>query len=213
MGGVTMPDTLQEQLDAFNRLRVDEGKWAARGCLFAFLGLAVAFAAGVGGCAYVAATLSRDLDFSFGGLNGEHVKPIRVPQSSCPYLRLVRETAAIAGEASGAAHSETDAIEWRRQSLVLGQKLLTFDSALRAAAAHTPMRIARQLDDVDAQVNLGVKQLTMSRTGSDWSSSTISGVMNGYSSLSYASDLTGQACGFTVAPDMSVFFDAYAPRP
>jgi hypothetical protein len=45
-------------------------------------------------------------------------------------------------------------------------------------------------------------------TGVAWFRRTFDAVTSGYFSLNDASQLTGKACGFTVAPDVSVFFNA-----
>jgi len=54
--------------------------------------------------------------------------------------------------------------------------------------------------------------LAQARTAVDWSRTTFDAVAQGYSSLSDASDLTGNACGLTIAPSSNVFFSATTPR-
>ena len=203
-----MPDSLEQQLHRFNNEPISDRKLASQGCLIFFVGFAAAVVLGFAGCAYVVATLPRNLDLGFGS----NLKPIPVSQASCPYLRLVRDTAAIAGKASGEAQQETDAITWPRDALLLAQKLTTFDVALSAAAMHTPPSLAEKLEEVRIQVNDGVQRLAGTRTGHEWSTKTFDTITKGYWSLTDASDLTGTACGFIVAPGPDVFLNPNGER-
>jgi Protein of unknown function (DUF2510) len=162
------------------------------------------FVVGFGACAFVASQLPTG-NFTFGP--PEHVNPIPVPHASCPYLRRVHDTAVVAGEASGAARNDNEASVWPIQAARLRLKLTAFDAALRAATAHTPAPIASKLGTVREQVSFGLAQLQRARTGADWSGSTFGAVAFGYVSLNNASDLTGNACGFTVAPGADVFLN------
>jgi hypothetical protein len=119
----------------------------------------------------------------------------------------VHDTAADAGRASGAVEFDSDANTWRASQFVLAGKLGTFDLALQSAAAHSPGPIAANLLYVHRQVGIGLTQLRLAQTGSDWGGRTSGAIMNGYRSLGEASDLTGGACGFTVVPSPDVFLD------
>lgn len=135
------------------------------------------------------------------------LQPIPVPMASCSYLQRVHDTADAAGRTSGTATNNTDPRTWPRRALIVAQKLAAFDQALEAAAAHTPTPIASKLTTVHDQVGVAAVQLSQGRSGRDWSARTFGSVVTGYAALSDASDLTGTACGFTVAPDASVFLN------
>ena len=176
-------------------------KRRGRGCLIALAIVMVVFGAGFGACAYVA---SRVGNIRIGSPSPP-LQAIPVSHHSCPYLRQVHDAAVVAGSASGAAVNESSPRIWRVRSRKVGWDLVLFDLALRRAALHTPARIAAKLREVHGQVAIGLRALRDARTGSAWSNSTFGAVTSGYFSLTDASQLTGDACGFTVAPDMSVF--------
>jgi hypothetical protein len=183
-----------------------------RGTLIALVITTGGFATAFTGCTYLVATWTPDLGFHFD--SRPRLKPIPVPRTACPYLRQVHDTASVAGQASGAATFDTrDGKRWSASAMLLSLKLQRFDLALRSAAPHVPTPIAARLEAVNRQVDIGVSQLPLARTGSDWSARTADAVFSGYSSLSDASDLTGNACGFTVAPSSEVFFNSFTgPR-
>jgi len=135
------------------------------------------------------------------------LRPIPVPQTSCRYLQRVHDTAVQAGQASGTTSVNTDPRTWTRQTVALGQILTAFDRALLDAAAHTPAPIATRLTTVHEQVRVGFAQLSTQRTGHDWAANTLASVVTGYAALRDASDLTGNACGITVAPDASTYLN------
>jgi hypothetical protein len=135
------------------------------------------------------------------------LKPIPVPPASCPYLQLVHDTAEAAGQASGRT-PDIDSTAWPTYAVSLRQKLEAFDLALRAAQAHTPGPIAAKLHAVDEQIGIGLANLKRAQNADEWADTTFPAIVGGYGSLLDASDLTGQACGFTVAPDAGVFMDA-----
>ena len=74
------------------------------------------------------------------------------------------------------------------------------------------MPIATKLTAVRDQVEIGIAGLSTARSGNDWAvHTTINPIASGYSSLVDASDLTGNACGFTVAPSSDAFFTYQSP--
>jgi hypothetical protein len=175
-----------------------------RGWLIALTIVMVVFGAGFGACAYIASQVGNI------NIGSPPLQPIPVSHHSCPYLRQVHDAAVVAGSASGAAMNESSPRIWHVRSRTVGWDLLLFDLSLRRAALHTPARIAAKLREVHGQVMIGLRALRNARTGSAWSNSTFDAVTSGYFSLSDASELTGNACGFTVAPDMSVFVNPAA---
>jgi hypothetical protein len=135
-GGITMPDA--------NVYRGSGEKWtppdaralkpkrSGRGWIIAAAIVISVFVAGFGACAYVGSQLNN---LSFGP---KVLTPIAVPRRSCPYLRLVRDTALQAGTASGATANIANPLAWDFYAEPLATKLRAFDLSLRLAAAHTP---------------------------------------------------------------------------
>ncbi len=177
-------------------------KRSARGWIIASIVFSV-FVAGLGACEYVG-----DRPGNLGGpIWSTAPKPIPVARRSCPYLREVHDTALQAGVASGDASNANEPRYWHLYVEALAAKLIAFDVALRTAALRTPSPIAADLRFVHSQVVVGFRALSGARTGAAWSQTTFDAVANGYLSLDDASDLTGNACGFTLAPDTSVFLN------
>ena len=154
------------------------------------------FMAGFGACAFGAYVASRS--FSIAAT----LDPIPVPYSSCPYLRGVHDTAARAGAAWATVAHEPETS--RLHAAPLARALSQFDVALRRAEPRVPAQIATKLQEVQVYVAVGRSELKRAATGSDYSNSTFGSVSSGYASLRDASDLTGSACGFVVAPDPEV---------
>jgi hypothetical protein len=165
--------------------------------VFTALVVSAIFATGFGACAYVAS----QFNFSIGP---QRLDPIAVPRTSCPYLRRVHDAAARAGAAWGATHNESDPKAWNGQAASLGRTLEAFELALRGAVPHVPAQIATNLQEVQVYVAVGRTELSRARRGIDYSARTFGTVTSGYRSLSDASDLTGNACGFTLAPNPDV---------
>jgi hypothetical protein len=141
---------------------------------------------------------------------GHGLRPIPVARASCPYLSRVHDSAARAGAASGAAMNDSYPMTWRTMRADIGGKLRAFDQDLRDATKHTPAPIATKLVAAREQVDIGIVSLSSARSGNDWSTHAAPAILGGYSSLVDASDLTGRACGFVVAPDPNVFLSSSA---
>jgi hypothetical protein len=159
--------------------------------------------------AWVAVVVTALSHLSFGPSNatfGHGLQPIPVTLATCPYLSRVHDSAVRAGAASGAAMANSDPVTWRTMRTSVGGNLRAFDQDLHNAAKRGPAPIATKLLATRAQVDLGIVSLSSARTGYDWSTPALPSIESGYSSLVDASDLTGRACGFVVAPDANVFF-------
>jgi hypothetical protein len=75
---------------------------------------------------------------------------------------------------------------------------------MKNAVPHVPEQIAMKLQAVRQQVHVGRVQLAKVKTARLYAAATFDAVSSGYASLDGASQLTGDACGFTLAPDPSV---------
>jgi hypothetical protein len=126
-------------------------------------------------------------------------------------LHRVHDTAETAGKAwgivggappSGAQLDNPKA--WPLYSTLLRGRLSTFDRAMQTAVPHIPAPIAARLQAVRQQVQVGLDRLPEVTTANDYVAQTLSAVISGYASLNDASELTGNACGFNLAPDPSV---------
>jgi hypothetical protein len=129
--------------------------------------------------------------------SADHLDPIPIPQRACPYLDAVRVTAVSAGNATSdllLEHPTPQALATFKTEYPA--KLAAFELALRAAATRSPAQLRAQLTEVAKQVAWG---RTLARDAPDvdtFASSSIGSLMSGVSALGYASDLTGNACGF-----------------
>jgi hypothetical protein len=181
-------------------------KQLGRGWLIASIVLAVVFVGGFGACAFVASRLPTNIQ-----VFGPRLKPIPVAPSSCPYLRRAHDTAEAAGKAwalvggmppSGTGLADPNA--WLLYRALLRARFAEFERAMQNAEPHVPTEIAARLHEARAQVKVGLHNLPKVTTANDYSSRTLSAVVSGYVSLTQASELTGNSCGFTLAPDPSV---------
>jgi len=200
------PGPIDRLLMAGERRAPQDPTRLRRGCLVAVIVVLVLFGSGFAACAYVVSQLPTSLQFF-----GPPLKPIPVPQSSCPHLRRVHDTAETAGRAwgivGGVPPSGTQLDNpkvWPLYVALLRTKFSEFDRAITAAVPHVPAPIGARLQEVRDQVAIGLDQLPKATTANGYASQTASAVFSGYASLSEASELTGNACGFRLAPDPSV---------
>jgi hypothetical protein len=97
-----------------------------------------------------------------------------------------------------------DPSAWPLYKTLLNGRLTDFDRAMQSAVPHVPAQIGAKLQEARAQVKIGLDELPNVPTAQEYAFHTMSAVVSGYASLSQASELTGNACGFTLAPDSSV---------
>ena len=155
-----------------------------------FVGFGIAMAA----CAHSVSELSGLLQFPAPAA----VPPVPIPQTACPYLRLV----AVAAENAGAAWHDAfqPSTGWKRFAGKLSVPLTALDTALATAAPHVPDPVARDLVAVQHDVHIGRAQLRAATSVNDYLAR--SQVLSGYGTLEHASALVGNACGFTLAPPL-----------
>ena len=168
------------------RYRRNDGKALSVGLI-----VAVSFA---GVAAVVFGVMSVDHSLNSVGSLGTTVKQIPIPAADCPYLQVVH----VAAESAGAHWG--DIIEgkrpWEPFAVQLAPKLANFESALRLATPHVPPLVATDLRKTLHQVAIG---RAVSPSASSYATE-FSAAVAGYGSLSHASDLVGNACGFILAP-------------
>jgi hypothetical protein len=128
------------------------------------------------------------------------VAPIPISQRACPYLKAVRTTADTAGRTS------MDLLEARSASRAQVElrstypnQLAALDLSVRVAAAVVPKPISAKLSDVAANVEADRKLLRATHDPAAFSSRGIDALVDGTLSLQAASDLVGNACGFTLS--------------
>ena len=203
-----MPDASEHRSDraADDALMAQDMTWRRRDLLIVIAAVLVTFGSLFGACALVIAHFNNSF-----ALLGEPVKPNPVPPSSCPYLRRVHDTATSAGKAwrlvGGAPPSGTQLDNpnaWPLYVPMLGTRFSDFDHTIEKAVPHVPAQIGTRLQDVHEQLQIGLAQLPKATTANDYATHTAGAVFDGYASLTNASDLTGNACGFTLAPAPSV---------
>jgi hypothetical protein len=137
--------------------------------------------------------------FASGDLSfGEPVDPIAIPQSSCPYLRLVSAAATNAGAPWHDAFSESTSLP--RLARDLPAPLAALDGALGAAIPNVPSPVARDLGEVRRDVQVGRVELLAATSESEYLKQ--SKVLEGYTTLVHASRLVGAACGADIAPPL-----------
>ena len=143
-------------------------------------------------------SLSRVGD-AFGSVTtSPPVQPIAIPQSACPYLRLVATAATNAGAPWHVAFEP--AADWNRFSHDLAGPLVALDDALTAAVPNVPAAVAQDLREVQRDVQRGRVQLLVASSVTDYMGQ--SNVVEGYTALGHASALVGNACGVTIAPPL-----------
>jgi hypothetical protein len=128
------------------------------------------------------------------------VKPISIPATSCPYLRVLNavEESAGAGWINALDYNTTD--QWRPFAAQLAPKLAVLETTLLVASAHVPRPVASDFADALHQVVLGRPALAASLTVNDYLSQTNDAVEAGWSDLNDAGGLIGLACGFVFSP-------------
>jgi hypothetical protein len=131
----------------------------------------------------------------------KHFTPIPVAATACPYLREVHDKADAAGETfRNVIDPQT---EWRTAAAQHAQQLAAFELTLRAAIPHVPTPVATELKTVHAKVAAGRKEIAAARSASEYLSLSSGQVFDGTVALGNASDLVGNACGFTLNPSVS----------
>jgi hypothetical protein len=180
-----------------------EGDRTARrsGAVFALSVGAVGLALFVGfGLAMAACEHSLQNAFSgFGDIGSfDSVKPIPIPPSACPYVRLTAAAAADAAKPWHVAFEPT--ADWARFSKDLTAPLANLDAALGASVPHVPELVAQDLREVQRDVEYGRVQLFSAKSVSEYMGRSM--VVEGFTALGHASALIGTACGPTLAPPL-----------
>ena len=139
---------------------------------------------------------SINLNFDIGG---PAVKPIPIPATACPYLRVVHVAASSAGVDWFTALGYNTAKQWQPFALQLEPKLTVLETSLVASIPHVPRPVARDFEDTAHQIVIG-RAPTASRNVNEYLKGTNGAVITGWSALNHASDLIGNACGFDFAP-------------
>jgi hypothetical protein len=170
------------------------------------LGRIVAIVLGVVGLALVSAVFVScvaTLDHDSGSIGSSPLQPIAIPAAACPYLRTVNATAERAGE-GWFDGTLSDPNTWRPFATQLALKLAVFELALRVAIPKVAQPVATELRKTLAEVRIGRAKLGGAISVRDYMKRTDYAVSGGYLTLSRASDLVGDACGFTLAPEIKV---------
>ncbi len=138
--------------------------------------------AGVGGCTAVVIHGIGNFDMHFGR---EKLDPIPVPPQACPYLDPVRVVVA------DLTNLWNEHLFPPREQLV--PKLDALDVVLKNAQPHVPTRIAKEFDVVLLETRVGRDELTR-----DPNAIYMDSLAKGVNALANASDLIGDACGYTL---------------
>jgi hypothetical protein len=131
------------------------------------------------------------------------VKPIPIPKSACPYLRVVNAAASDANHWDVGLNAD-DVKSWRAFGKRLAPTLVSLQSSLQLAIPHVPGPVATQLKATLHQVVIGRPPLLTTTSFTDYIDKTNGAVSAGYIDLLHASDLVGNACGFTLAPTFAL---------
>ena len=159
------------------------------------VGLVVAFSIAFAACN----NALRDTFTGFGQIGtASAVKPIPIPRSACPSLRLV--SAAAAGAASPWRDALVGSRDWKRFASAMTEPLAEFDAALGAAVPNVPDAVARDLSAVRSDVEVGRVELFDATSVTEYMNRA--DVVGGYGRLGHASALVGDACGITLAPPL-----------
>jgi hypothetical protein len=129
---------------------------------------------------------------------GADVRPIPIPPTSCPYLRLVATAAANAGAPWHDAFSGSASLA--RLERDLPAPLAALDFALGAAIPNVPAPVARDLREVRNDVQFGRVRLLAATSADEYLRE--SKVIEGYGTLVHAGRLVGAACGANIAPPL-----------
>jgi hypothetical protein len=136
-------------------------------------------------------------NFNLGPSQSESaVQPIPVPQSACPYLRLV----SVATAQAQTPWLNGSVSDWPRFSRDLSTPLASLDGALGAAIPHVPDAVARDFRDTRREVEVGRMALLAAHSLAEYLGRA--NVTGGYAALRHASELVGTTCGFQVAPSL-----------
>lgn len=126
------------------------------------------------------------------------LKPILIPTTACPYLRSVSASASTANYRAGLAAS--DGKSWRAFAEQTAPALAALQRSLELAIPHVPRPVAVQLRLTLHQVVIGRPALVTSRSSADYLDKTNGAQLIGFSALTDASSLVGNACGLTLVP-------------
>jgi hypothetical protein len=163
------------------------------------LGIVVVVGALVAGLGFAAASFDP---FGGSGLFGPPqgaLKPIPIPASACPFLRVVSATANDANHWDVGLNAD-DLKSWQAFGTQLAPTLASLETSLVVAIPHVPSPVASQLSATLRQVVIGRPKLLSTRSFSDYVQQTNGAVSTGYYHLARASELVGNACGFKLAP-------------
>jgi hypothetical protein len=160
------------------------------------IGVVVGFGIAFAACADTASHLFDGLGGSFSSPGD--VKPVPIPATACPYLRLVSASATDAGTPWHDALQEHG--DWNLLKLRLTAPLASLDNALGTAIPQVPDVVAQDLRETRRDVQIGRAELLAASSVSDYLGR--SNVIDGYQSLAHAGALVGTACGFALAPPL-----------
>ena len=129
------------------------------------------------------------------------VKPIPIPTSACPYLRLVSVSAS-AASLWDQGLTANDPTSWRVFAERMAPTLASLQRSLQLAMPHVPHPVAAKVQVALHEVVIGRPALMTSRSSGDYFyfDRTNWAPLDGYNALADASGLVGNACGFTLAP-------------
>ena len=146
------------------------------------------------GIASCMSSINFNLDFG-----APAVKPIPIPATACPYLRVVHVAASSAGAGWATALGYSNAKQWRPFARQLEPKLAILESSLVASIPHVPRPVAWDFEDTAHQIVIGRSPSAFATTW-DYIGRTNNAVIAGWGDLNHASDLIGNGCGFDFAP-------------
>jgi hypothetical protein len=136
-------------------------------------------------------------NFSLPPLGMSDVKPIPIPATACPYLRVLNAVEESAGVGWIKALGYNTPQTWRPFAAQLAPKLAVLETTLLVASAHVRGPVASDFADALHQVAIGRPSLATSLTEDAYVTQTNDAVLAGWADLNHAGQLIGDACGFS----------------
>jgi hypothetical protein len=138
-----------------------------------------------------------------------HLKPVPIAPSACPYVALMHTTAnnfQIAEPVLGFAFDQYgNALSWEQTRIRLDAALKSLEATIQASEQHFPVPIQQQLDLTLGAVREGAAQLPLARDRVDLMNRMAPIGEKGRQASGRASDLIGKQCGTTLGADNSTF--------
>jgi hypothetical protein len=150
------------------------------------------------------------IDRSLGHMGArDHLKPIPIDASACPYVVAMHNAANDFQNATPALEFVIDEpgnpLPWTQSRAALTHAADVLDVTIAAGVPHLPPQVQTYLTRVRVNIGKGRRQAALATTRTQFLTSVEPFIDSGKSEFGFAGDLIGHACSVDLGADSSVY--------